>query len=671
MDVRILILLVILRQQEVTASISISGDVSEDITFLHKTFPVPPSTRAIIEVDVSYPISSFQRHLIDPILGIYTTKDHINIKKQCTYVRYSQVGNGQLHPRIRLDDSDMGPPKCLEHPQGTIHCKGNITIQDFKPRNFSFSFGFRCDRITSSCSLKGLVYNITIHEQTKENNCINLKGKGTDLCTHFYQHGFLPNLVGSENMLAVSRYRELYKTYAIISESFCYEHFSEFGCRIILPECNPESRQVIHPCREMCKDWRKACSKITLPRSVISGTFPNISSDENTVTLNGSFISLNCNYLPSINGDIPCFYKPVHCNHPPVVKNATLVSTNSQQKDTYSVFDTLEYSCDEGFNLKGNKTVTCNYKGQWSTSPKCSLNPINKSRLPSIVLPIFLMLLLIMFLIAACKNRIQMRINNKASTRNRQYDAFVCYCYEGQDPDFAEKIISQELEEEHNLKLCVHRRDFKAGWDIKWNIMNAIRNSNSAIIIMSQDYLNSLWCLEEFEDCYMENMKDPAFKLFVILMQPADTLDITNEYIQSFFSKKTYLERDDPKLFKKIAEYLIQVKQMQKAPEGGIGEAMDPLLENNVPSEAQNSVKLMLENERGTIELKHLNNRICIDGDHLDNDDDVDNNNNNNNVLLENRDINAILDNKKNYEIMETVVEVHNDNVGGIGSLQE
>ena len=52
------------------------------------------------------------------------------------------------------------------------------------------------------------------------------------------------------------------------------------------------------------------------------------------------------------------------------MKNLTLVSTNYNQKDTYSVSDTVEYSCDEGFKLKGNKTVTCNYKGQWSTPPE-------------------------------------------------------------------------------------------------------------------------------------------------------------------------------------------------------------------------------------------------------------------------------------------------------------
>ena len=56
--------------------------------------------------------------------------------------------------------------------------------------------------------------------------------------------------------------------------------------------------------------------------------------------------------------------------------------------------------------------------------------------------------------------------------------------------------------------------DFKAAWDIRWNIRNAIENSNSAIIVMSQDYVDMLWCKEEFEQCYMEHMKDSALKLF-------------------------------------------------------------------------------------------------------------------------------------------------------------
>ena len=62
----------------------ISGEISEDITFLHKTFPVPPSIEAIIEVDAYDPNLSLTDQGHYPILGIYTTQDHVNIKKQCT-----------------------------------------------------------------------------------------------------------------------------------------------------------------------------------------------------------------------------------------------------------------------------------------------------------------------------------------------------------------------------------------------------------------------------------------------------------------------------------------------------------------------------------------------------------------------------------------------------------
>ena len=87
--------------QKVPGSISISSDITEHITFLHKTFPVPPSMRAIIEVDVSYPNSSDRIH--DLIMGIYTTYNHVLIIKQCSYVQYTQLGNQGLHPTIRLD----------------------------------------------------------------------------------------------------------------------------------------------------------------------------------------------------------------------------------------------------------------------------------------------------------------------------------------------------------------------------------------------------------------------------------------------------------------------------------------------------------------------------------------------------------------------------------------
>ena len=120
-----------------------------------------------------------------------------------------------------------------------------------------------------------------------------------------------------------------------------------------------------------------------------------------------------------------------------------------------------------------------------------------------------------------------------------------------------------------------HSKDFTPGVHIKENIIEAIRNSNSAIIVLSQDFVDSIWCKEEFADCYIENMKDPAFRLFVILMEPVDNLENVSEYMKSFFEKKTYLLRNDPQLFQKIREYLEWVKKTKDANKRGVAQAHD------------------------------------------------------------------------------------------------
>ena len=274
-------------------------------------------------------------------------------------------------------------------------------------------------------------------------------------------------------------------------------------------------------------------------------------------------------YLPSVTDSIPCFYKPVICDHPPNVTNARIIN-NTESNGTYLAMSQVEYECvNETFQMEGNSTVTCLFSGGWYKIPKClkrsnkspkmsNLNPLSIV-LPLLILPLFILIMSHVVWSHVC-------LKKKAQeyfTRIKDYDAFVCYEYNEVDQDFAEKRIRMELEEKCDppFKLCLHRRDFRAAWDIMWNIRNAIQNSNSAIIVMSQDYVDSLWCKEEFEQCYMEHMKDPAFKLFVILMQPVEELEETSEYMKSFFASKVYLERNDPKLFKKISDYLTEVKK--------------------------------------------------------------------------------------------------------------
>ena len=98
---------------------------------------------------VSYNYNIFWQSLT---LGIDTKQDHV--KAGCTERKYGQLGNRDLHPV--LDQS-----RCWHNFTTGLHrCKGTLTVQDFVPREFSFSFGFECDWIhdrTQDSSLKRII----------------------------------------------------------------------------------------------------------------------------------------------------------------------------------------------------------------------------------------------------------------------------------------------------------------------------------------------------------------------------------------------------------------------------------------------------------------------------------------------------------------------------------
>ena len=250
------------------------------------------------------------------------------------------------------------------------------------------------------------------------------------------------------------------------------------------------------------------------------------------------------------------------CHGPPNITNAKVSEANS----TYTAKSEIKYTChSDAFEMEGNSTSTCLYSGQWSGPPKCKPKKMTSDIHPLvIVLPLFIIPFVIVVAtvtISYCKRK-----EVQCLIRQKEFDAFVCYNFDT-DREFAEEVILTELQENHDppFKLCFHSRDFKPGVHIKENIMEAIRNSNIAIIVLSQGFVDSIWCREEFSDCYIENMKDPAFRLFVILMQPVENLENVSEYMKSFFEKKTYLLKDDPQLFQKIAEYLERVKKPKES----------------------------------------------------------------------------------------------------------
>ena len=445
------------------------------------------------------------------------------------------------------------------------HCKGNITIQDYIPRNFSFSLGFFCDRIGS---LRGILYQIKI-DVSNDTDCFKLPV--TDICYRHMHFGVIPYLLGDVKMFTDKKLLR----YA----SSCYQHAKELLCYVLTTKCDPETKQMIPPCREICYDYLNICG---------------------AHLGNGKYI--NCDYLPNLNGEIPCFYEPLWCRGPPTIENTKVILTDFTIKRKYLLPDTAEYSCNEGFKMEGNQTITCLYKRHWSMPPKCSLKhsflstpnsfleniiktePTSTSKpeftdestvphtpisiIHFLVVLLLLILLVILFVTVAVRYKIKLNRAKKLGLkrqevlldielkekdislpqearedpkmsldpvtplkRNRTVNATIFYHFDTDD-EFVLNHLLPELEETRKFKLCIQSRNFIPGRDIKDNIDEAIEGSNSAIIVMSQGFVDSMWCKEEFTHCYIENMKDESFNLFVIIMQPTDTLFNISNYMK-------------------------------------------------------------------------------------------------------------------------------------------
>ena len=533
-------------------SLSVSGTIEDDISFYYEELLVQPSLSATISYSITYPLT-YHDDYVD--FQLYTTQNHENIGKRCSFRKYGQTLNRYLYVTNSLNSIWRN---CYESQK--LHCRRVIEIQDYIPRRFGFSFGFDCvDALKKS--LKGLTYSVEVSSQTNRTTCSTIPKPSVN-CSRFHSWVSFPNLFGIDKRFSPSSFQSLLDTLNSSNVPLnCYPHLKEFVCNLYFPRCIRASNTVIVPCREMFEELMTACAPGLLKVKFLAD--PTIGSYNNE-------------YLPSQDGSVPCLYKPVVCGPPPNATGVVIVS-GLNDSGIYYGGTKLEYSCsDESLVILGNNTATCLYNGLWSQLPVCVKGDLRY--LLRILLPIlsFVLCVIVSVIVIIIWIKRRRKKTVLCLTRRRKFDAYVCYDFD-QNNDFVMDTILPAFEDNENppFKLCIHSRDFDPGVTIFENIQKAISQSNSAIIIMSQEFVDSSWCKKEFEQCFMENMNDPAFKLFLIMMQPADTLEGLSEYMASFIAQKTYLERHDPDLIGKLSQYLTWIKQPKEDRTEGMIELTD------------------------------------------------------------------------------------------------
>ena len=492
--------------------------------------------------------------------------------------------------------------------------------------------------------LMGVSFNISVSGQRNKTDCIPLQNRPQLNCVKFYPYASFPNLWGQEDEEG-RHIGEALKMGIEKPPGSCYKFQLEMTCYVFVPKCDVTRRVTIPPCRENCWDFVHGClaavkkflSKSYLKtflncdylptvgsdvkcfyKAVTCGLPPKISNGKlvDGALRNGTYplhtqLNIKCvndTFVIKGNRTITCQYngtwsKPPQCvlracPTPPIVEHAH-IEEHQNVSEVYPWHTQITYVCDnKTFLMEGNSTITCLKNEHWSPAPECvelvqSTNQDILKTLEIVLLTVFVAFLTFtsICLVVLFKRKIKFKgiplpdafiLDNTSLTRMKKHDVFICYRFDADD-DFVKNTVIPELEEKHDppFKLFISENDFEPGYSIIKNMQAAIQNSNSTILVMSQGFVDSPWCQQEFEYCHTEHMNDPAFKLFIILMQPVESLKNLSECMKQYFVQETFLKKDDEKLFTKIANYLTLVKQPKDDEDGSEG------IEVNLDEEAQ------------------------------------------------------------------------------------
>ncbi|XP_052822126.1 toll-like receptor 13 [Octopus bimaculoides] len=124
-------------------------------------------------------------------------------------------------------------------------------------------------------------------------------------------------------------------------------------------------------------------------------------------------------------------------------------------------------------------------------------------------------------------------------TSEHNYDAFVCYC--GSDVGWVTKYLLPILEEENDLHLCLHDRDFAVGNDIVDNIVDSIQQSRKVVLVLSSDFAQSQWCQFETSLAQQRLFEEKKDIIVPILLEEIPT-ELQTMRLALLLKQKTYLE---------------------------------------------------------------------------------------------------------------------------------
>ena len=158
-----------------------------------------------------------------------------------------------------------------------------------------------------------------------------------------------------------------------------------------------------------------------------------------------------------------------------------------------------------------------------------------------------------------------------------QWDAFVSYNWH--DKDWVDEILQPTLEDEHQIKLCLHERDFELGAMITEQIIGSIEDSRKTLLILSPHFIQSNWCKFEMNMAHQKLFTKGQDVLLLVILKPLDNVEISKT-LRALLEKKTYVEWSDNPFGQKLfwAKLIKALEVPKRMHEGNQREDRAPLL---------------------------------------------------------------------------------------------
>ena len=133
----------------------------------------------------------------------------------------------------------------------------------------------------------------------------------------------------------------------------------------------------------------------------------------------------------------------------------------------------------------------------------------------------------------------------------KTHDVFIAYC--GDDSDWIYNVLIEELENVHDppYKTLFHARDFDVGGPIAENIVRCIDQSKRMVMVLSESFIESDWCMFEFHTAHARVIAEHKNFIIIIMLDDITGLEL-DKTLQSYIRTHVYLSVDDKWFWKKL-----------------------------------------------------------------------------------------------------------------------